>query len=202
MHREITPTRLSGPWFHAPLYNFTPSLSPVGGPLRTTDPDCSIGSSLAAFNVTLLILDLEIPFNFRFDMQCAGNDNSNVNFQVNTSFQQILFPCHTWTRSKGLRTIGSNWPDKRYKTGLVAWPGVGEKFSCGQPPQENSVGSGVVWVMGLLPLCLPSMNVIQQMQLALLNNQIGPQMEKLSNTALVPPLHLDTRADFTNIILY
>ena len=69
------------------------------------------GRSLVAFNVTLLILVLEIPFNFQFDMQCDRNANSNVSFQVNVSFEQILFPWHTWARSKGLRTIGSEWPD-------------------------------------------------------------------------------------------
>ena len=63
--------------------------------------------SLVAFNVTLLILVLEIPFNFQFDMQCAWNVNSNVSFHVNACFEQILFPWHTWARSKGLRTIGS-----------------------------------------------------------------------------------------------
>ena len=47
--------------------------------------------SLAAFKVTLLTLVLEIPFNFQSDMQCAGNANSNVSFQVNASFEQILF---------------------------------------------------------------------------------------------------------------
>ena len=83
---------------------------------------------LAAFNVTLLILVLEIPFNFQFDMQCAGNVSSIVSFQVNASFEQILFLWHTWARSKDLRTIGSEWPDKRNKTGLAVWPGVGENF--------------------------------------------------------------------------
>ena len=34
------------------------------------------------------------------------------------------------------------------------WPGVGENFSRGQPPQDNSVSSGVVWVTGLFSLCL------------------------------------------------
>ena len=46
------------------------------------------------------------------DRQCAGNANSNVSFHINASFEQILFPWHTWARSKGLRTIGSDWPDK------------------------------------------------------------------------------------------
>ena len=69
------------------------------------------GRSSAAFNVTLLIFVLEIPFNFKFDMQCAGNANSNVSFQVNASSEQILFPWHTWARSKGLKTIGSEWPN-------------------------------------------------------------------------------------------
>ena len=80
---------LSWPRFHAPLHNFTPPPSPAGGPLRTTGPDRSVGSSLAAFNVTLLILVLEIPFNFQIDIPCAVSDNSNVSFQVNASFEQI-----------------------------------------------------------------------------------------------------------------
>ena len=67
---------------------------------------------MAACNVTLIILVLEIPFNFQFHMQCAGNANSNVSFKVNASFEQILFLWHTWARSKGLRTIRSEWPDK------------------------------------------------------------------------------------------
>ena len=59
--------------------------------------------SLAAFNVVLLISVLEMPFNFQFDMQCAGNVNSR-----------------------------------------------------GQPPQDNSVASGMVWVTGLFTLWMPS----------------------------------------------
>ena len=47
--------------------------------------------SLAAINVTLLILVKKIPLNFQFDMQFAGNANSNVSFQVNASFEQTLF---------------------------------------------------------------------------------------------------------------
>ena len=34
------------------------------------------------------------------------------------------------------------------------WPGVGENFWGGPPPQDNSVGSGEVWVTGLFSLCL------------------------------------------------
>ena len=34
-------------------------------------------------------------------MQCAGNANINVSFQVNAGFEQILFPWHTWARWKG-----------------------------------------------------------------------------------------------------
>ena len=122
--REITLTGLSGPHFHAPLHNFIPPLDQVGG-VRL--PRVRL---LEAFNVTLLILVLEIPFNFQFDMQCAGNVNSNVSFQVNASFEQFFFPWHTWARSKGLRTIGSKWPDKCDKTRLAVWPGVGEIFFC------------------------------------------------------------------------
>ena len=52
-HREITPTAISGPCFHAPL----PSMGSVA---HLTGRE----RSLAAFYVTLLILVLEIPFNF------------------------------------------------------------------------------------------------------------------------------------------
>ena len=79
------------PGFHAPLHNFTPPPGPTGGPSHTTGPDCS-DRSLAAFDVALLILVLELPFIFQFDMQCAGNANFNVSFQVNASFELILFP--------------------------------------------------------------------------------------------------------------
>ena len=127
-HREIIPTGLAGPHFYVPLHNFTPTSWPNGGSVAYHWPRLQRARSLAAFNVTLLILVLEIPFNFQFDMQCAGNVNSNVSIQVNPSFEQILFPWHTWTRSKGLRTIGSKWPDKCDKTGLAVWPGVGGKF--------------------------------------------------------------------------
>ena len=34
-------------------------------------------------------------------MQYAGNAKTNVSFQVNAGFEQILFPWHTWARSKG-----------------------------------------------------------------------------------------------------
>ena len=52
--------------------------------------------------------------------------------------------------------MGSEWPDKRtIRLGLAAWRvargGVGF-FPSGHPPQVNSVGSGVVWVMGLFSL--------------------------------------------------
>ena len=116
-----------GTCFHAPLRNFTPPLYPTPGPAHHW-PQLQGAGSLVAFNVTLLILVPEIPFNFPFDMQCAGNTNSSVSSQVNASFEQILFPWHTWARSKSLRTKGSEWPDKRDKTGLAVWPGVGGNF--------------------------------------------------------------------------
>ena len=156
-HGEITPTGLSGPRFHAPLHNFTHLLAQLGSVAHHW-PWLQWAHSLAAFNATLLILVLEIPFNFPFDMQCAGNANSNVSFQVNASFEQISFPRTTWARSKGLRTIGPEWPDKRDKTGLAVWPGVGENFFAWSTAQDNSVGSGVVWVMGLFSLCVNYIN--------------------------------------------
>ena len=90
-----------------PTAQFYPTSRPSRGSIVHHWPWLQRARSLAAFNVTLLILVLEIPFNFQFDMQCAGNASSNVSFQVNASFEQILFQWHTWERSKGLRTIGS-----------------------------------------------------------------------------------------------
>ena len=48
--------------------------------------------------------------------------------------------------------MGSEWPDKGEKTGLVAWPGVGEIFFAWSSSPKNGVGSGVVWVTGLFSL--------------------------------------------------
>ena len=59
-HREITPTELCRPRFHAPLHISPPPPGPAG----VCRPPQGRGRSLAAFNVTLLILVLEIPFNF------------------------------------------------------------------------------------------------------------------------------------------
>ena len=73
---------------HAFMHNFTPTAWASGGSVAHHWPRLQRARSLSAFNVTLLILVLEIPFNFQFDMRCAGN----VSFQVNASFEQILFP--------------------------------------------------------------------------------------------------------------
>ena len=54
-HREITPTAISEPRFHAPLHIFPPPPGPAGGVRRAPE-----GCSLVAFNATLLTLVLEI----------------------------------------------------------------------------------------------------------------------------------------------
>ena len=59
-HREITPTGLCGPRFHAPLHIFP--LPP--GPAGSVAHHRGKGRSLAAFNVTFLLLVLEIRINF------------------------------------------------------------------------------------------------------------------------------------------
>ena len=74
-------------------------------------------------------------------MQCAGNANSNVSFQVNANFISVTH----LSKIKGLE-------NNRVKTGIAVWPGVGKIFSRGQPPQDDSVGFGVVWVTGLFSL--------------------------------------------------
>ena len=142
LHREITRTGLSGPQFHAALHNFTPPPGPAAGP--------SAAGALVG-GIWCNFVNIGPRNTIQLSIRYVGNVNSDVSFQVNANFEQILFLWHTWSRSKGLRTIGSKWPDKRNKIGLTGGGG-GRDFSHGQPPQENSVGSGVVWVTGMFSL--------------------------------------------------
>ena len=47
-------------------------------------------------------------------------------------------------------------PINAIRPGMLCGQGWGEIFSRGQPPQDNGVGSGVVWVTGLFSLCVIS----------------------------------------------
>ena len=67
LHRENTAVWLSWPCFHAPLHNFTPPASSVGSLThRWTRPQHQMH-----FCATLLILVLDIRFNFQIVVQCA-----------------------------------------------------------------------------------------------------------------------------------
>ena len=48
--------------------------------------------------------------------------------------------------------MGSEWPDKRDNNGFSSVARGGGSHC--HPPQINSVGSGMVWVMGLFSLCV------------------------------------------------
>ena len=52
-------------------------------------------------------------------MQCAGNANINVGFEVNAGFEQNVFPWHTWARSRGLRTKCGLWGGLSNGTALL-----------------------------------------------------------------------------------
>ena len=81
-------------------------------------------------------------------MQCAGNVNTYVSFQVNAGFEQD---------QRALRTIGSEWPDYRDKAGLAVWPGGGGIFRMVNRPKMT------VWALGWFEYwdCSPHENNVQ-----------------------------------------
>ena len=98
------------------------------------------------FGATLLIMVLEIQWNFQINVVSAGK---LFLFHIWWNHKQIWHAWYTWVTSKCLRTVGSEWPDKCDKIGFAAWPGVGEFFSCGHLPQVNSLWpSDVIWRQG------------------------------------------------------
>ena len=57
------------------------------------------------------------------------------------------------SKIKGLwEQYGLSGPISAIRPGLPCGQGLGKFFSRGPPPQDNSVGSGEVWVMGLFSL--------------------------------------------------
>ena len=72
---------------------FSPHLLAQRGVPRASQGGGGGGGGGGVFNVTFLINNgHRNSIQFLFDMQRAGNANSNVSFQVNASFEQILFP--------------------------------------------------------------------------------------------------------------
>ena len=92
------------------------------------------------FYATLLILVLEIRFNFQIDLQCAEKAISKIKFHIRWNLEQIWHSWPTWVTSKGSWTMGSQWPGKHDKTG------GGMFFSHGHPPQlkRGELSNGTV----------------------------------------------------------
>ena len=89
IHRENTTVWLSWPRFHAPLYNFTP-------PARSVTHHWTRLQHQMHFCAILLLLVLEIRFNFQIDLQCA----EKFTFNIQWNLKQIWRSWHTWV-SKG-----------------------------------------------------------------------------------------------------
>ena len=108
------PTWLSWPRFHAPLYNF----SPLEGAVMHR---WTRWQHQMYFLATLLIMVIEIRFNFQTCVQCAEKAVSTIIFNIQWHFKQIWRLWHTEYQrvtSKGSRTMGSEWPDKHDKAGF------------------------------------------------------------------------------------
>ena len=72
-HREIIPTGLSEPRFHAPLHNFTPTPGPAGGgSVAHHWPRLQWAHSLAAFDVALIIWSQKFHSTFSWICNVLG----------------------------------------------------------------------------------------------------------------------------------
>ena len=92
---------------------------PTGLPSRIDGP---MWQQQMPFLATLLIMVIEIQFNFQIYVLFAEKKNiSKITFNIQWNLKQIW---HSWqpkyqkATSKGSRTMGSEWPDKRDKTGF------------------------------------------------------------------------------------
>ena len=99
---------------------------------------------------------IENRFNFQIFVQCAEKPilkSLSISDEVLSKFGVCGTPEYRRVTSKDSRKMGIEWPDKcnisSNKTGFGSVTRAGEFFLHGHPPQLNSVGSGVVWVMGL-----------------------------------------------------
>ena len=90
---------------------------------------------------------IEIWFNFQICVQCAEKAITKITFKFSVrgtaEYQRVT--------SQGLRTMGSEWPDKLDKTGFGSME-LGVGFHMVILPRLT-VGSVVVWVTGLFYLC-------------------------------------------------
>ena len=100
-HRENVPTWLSGPRFHAPLHNFTTKPGDVTH--RWTRWQHQMH-----FRVTLLIMVVEIRFNFQIGEQCAEKAISKITFNIRWNLKQIWCSWYTWVSKGDIKGFENN----------------------------------------------------------------------------------------------
>ena len=136
---------------------------------------------------------VEIRLNFQIRVLCAEKAISKITFNIPWNLKQIFRSWHTWVSKgniKGMRTMGSEWPDKRNKTGFGSvvrgeggvgggWGGGGA--SRGPPSQLNSVGSEMVWVTGLFSLWPPQKLQNRQDSIFNFTQNWGPDQKSVNS---------------------
>ena len=100
-HRENVPTWLSGPRFHAPQHNFTPK------PGNVTHRWAQWQHQMH-FRVTLLIMVVEIRFNFQIGVQCAEKAISKITFNIRWNLKQIWCSWYTWVSKGDIKGFENN----------------------------------------------------------------------------------------------
>ena len=83
------------------------------------------------FRVTLLIMVIEIRLNFQIGVQCAQKPlmkSLSISDKILRKFGVRGTPEYQSLTSKGSRTMGSEWPDQRDKTGFDSVARGGELF--------------------------------------------------------------------------
>ena len=133
-------TGISWPYFQVPLHNFLPFIRVWGALMHLW----TRSQHQIHFCATLLIMVIEIQFNFQIVVQCAEKTISKITFHIHLALVAHL--------GKGLRTMG--WPEKHDKTGFQHGQRWVNFFYRDHTPQLKSVGSGVHWFTELFSLCL------------------------------------------------
>ena len=146
-HRENRAVWISWPRFQAPLHTFPTPSSSVGSCHTSLDPAAASNAFLCSFPNTSVRKFIQLS------NRCAmcWKAISEITFNIQWNLGRILQSWYTkhqrvreqWGLSNLITAI---------RTGLQSGQGWGDFFSCGHPPQLNSVGSGVDWVTGLFSL--------------------------------------------------
>ena len=133
-HKNNLPPWLSWPHFH----NFTPS--------RATSCIAGPGAALMHFHATLLIMTTEIRFNFQIGVQCAEKAISDITFNIRWNLKQIWRSWYTWVQKGWYQRVREQWGLSGLisviRSGLAAWPGLGDFFRVVILPKLT------VWALG------------------------------------------------------